>query len=984
MFVRRAFTRALTLATVLSLLMSSVVFADTIQNNVVAGGNDTIAAGGSTTITYEVMVGGTGLDGQGGCNASDGTPLSLTISAPAGVTVTPATLSFTACSEKGQKTATFFSATGGSYAITHSFSDTGSGAYTNEADFTLTVNAATPSDTTAPTITPNVTGTLGFNDWYTSNVGLSWTVTDAQSAISSSTGCGPTSITADQAATTYTCSATSAGGTTTESVSIKRDVTAPVITDLGPTTLAGSGGWYTTSVTNQFSASDAMSGLASASPFTQSSGALEGSAVTIASGAVSDLAGNTNSGISSAEFQIDLTNPLITYVSQTAANAAGWNNTDVTVNWSCSDTGSGVVSPTASQALTTEAANQSATGTCTDNAGRIATHTVSGISIDKTAPVVTPASVANSTWRNIDLAQTFSASDAVSGLAVAADASFTLTASAESANGTTPTIDTKTVSDVAGNSTTRSVSALIDKTAPVITDERFVSGTVGDNGWYKSAVVNKFAASDALSGLASGVVTPFTQSSGTAEGSAVKISSGAVADAAGNSNSGIESVAYKIDLTNPTITFMSRTAANAAGWNKTAVTVTWSCSDGGSGVVNATVTETLTAEGANQSATGTCTDMAGRTATNTVSGISIDTIAPSVTPGDVTNTTWRNQPLSETFGATDAGSGLLNSGDTSFTLTAEDESTRVVGYLLPTVDSYDVYDVAGNKTTRFVSALIDLTAPIITDGGFVSGTAGTGGWYTSAVTNRFSASDALSGLASGVTSPFTVSSGTAEGSAVKVNSGSVADAAGNSNAGIDSAAFKIDLSNPTNIAFVGGPAADSSHYFGTVPAAPSCTAQDAVSGLKDCVVSGYSTAVGTHTLTATATDNAGRTATATRSYTVLAWTLNGFYQPVDMNVVNTVKGGSTVPLKFEIFTGSTELTSTSSIKSFTVTRTSCAANAATDDIEIYSTGGTSLRYDTTGGQFIQNWQVPKGAGVCYRVTMTALDGSTLVATFLTK
>jgi hypothetical protein len=34
-------------------------------------------------------------------------------------------------------------------------------------------------------------------------------------------------------------------------------------------------------------------------------------------------------------------------------------------------------------------------------------------------------------------------------------------------------------------------------------------------------------------------------------------------------------------------------------------------------------------------------------------------------------------------------------------------------------------------------------------------------------------------------------------------------------------------------------------------------------------------------------------------------------------VWNTVKGGSTVPLKFEIISGATELTNTSSIKSFT-------------------------------------------------------------------
>ena len=100
-------------------------------------------------------------------------------------------------------------------------------------------------------------------------------------------------------------------------------------------------------------------------------------------------------------------------------------------------------------------------------------------------------------------------------------------------------------------------------------------------------------------------------------------------------------------------------------------------------------------------------------------------------------------------------------------------------------------------------------------------------------------------------------------------------------------------------------------------------------------------------------------------------------------VFNIVKGGSTVPLKFEMFSGSTELTSLSDIKSFTTAKVSCSAlgGTVTDEIEVVSTGGTSLRYDTTGGQFIQNWKTPTGAGTCYKATMTARDGSSLVAFF---
>ena len=59
------------------------------------------------------------------------------------------------------------------------------------------------------------------------------------------------------------------------------------------------------------------------------------------------------------------------------------------------------------------------------------------------------------------------------------------------------------------------------------------------------------------------------------------------------------SVTYSIvDTTAPTITFDSRTPANANGWNNGDVTVTWTCSDsGGSGVVDATVSETVSYRG---------------------------------------------------------------------------------------------------------------------------------------------------------------------------------------------------------------------------------------------------------------------------------------------------------------------------------------------------------------------------------------------------
>src|SRR5215208_1174858 len=121
----------------------------------------------------------------------------------------------------------------------------------------------------------------------------------------------------------------------------------------------------------------------------------------------------------------------------------------------------------------------------------------------------------------------------------------------------------------------------------------------------------------------------------------------------------------------------------------------------------------------------------------------VDTVDPSVTPEDVINTTWRNTPLSQQFNATDDTSGLANPADGTFTLTASAESQEDAN--TPTVDSKTVEDVAGNSTTRKVSALIDLTKPNL---GIVDNNAASYNVCGSARPTRptFNPSDALSVL----------------------------------------------------------------------------------------------------------------------------------------------------------------------------------------------------------------------------------------------
>jgi hypothetical protein len=123
----------------------------------------------------------------------------------------------------------FTSANNGVHAWTCKAYDA-SGKSTTSTVISLTVSIL--ADTTAPAITPNVAGTLGANGWYKSNVAVTWTVVDPESPVTSTTGCGSTTISTDTTGVTLTCTATSAGGTASKSVTIKRDTRAPRIVGL--------------------------------------------------------------------------------------------------------------------------------------------------------------------------------------------------------------------------------------------------------------------------------------------------------------------------------------------------------------------------------------------------------------------------------------------------------------------------------------------------------------------------------------------------------------------------------------------------------------------------------------------------------------------------------------------------------------------------------------------------------------------------------
>ncbi|MFO7692739.1 MAG: PxKF domain-containing protein [Vicinamibacterales bacterium] len=99
-------------------------------------------------------------------------------------------------------------------------------------------------------------------------------------------------------------------------------------------------------------------------------------------------------------------------------------------------------------------------------------------------------------------------------------------------------------------------------------------------------------------------------------------------------------------------------------------------------------------------------------------------------------------------------------------------------------------------------------------------------------------------------------------------------------------------------------------------------------------------------------------------------------------VWNLATGGSTIPLKFNLYEydGGPEITSTADIV-FGATTVACPSGGEGDDpVDFTTTGSTSLRYDATEGLFIQNWKTRKaGRDTCYLVSVSFADDSALFA-----
>jgi len=251
----------------------------------------------------------------------------------------------------------------------------------------------------------------------------------------------------------------------------------------------------------------------------------------------------------------DTTGPVTTASLDPDANANGWHNDQVSITLRAAEemagsgvagmewalTGAHIASETVmedtSEVLLSAEGVTRATFFARDRAGNMGATSTLDVRIDTTPPEVAATTdvIANAEgWSTTDVIVSFTAADALSGLATVSDPVLV------TAEGASQEI-TGSATDLADNESTATAVVSIDKTPPLLSV--VLSSAANANGWHRSDVRVTFIAADALSGVAS-ITAPVLV---TTEG--VHEVSGVATDRAGNATT--MTAVVKLDKTPP-------------------------------------------------------------------------------------------------------------------------------------------------------------------------------------------------------------------------------------------------------------------------------------------------------------------------------------------------------------------------------------------------------------------------------------------------
>ncbi len=283
-------------------------------------------------------------------------------------------------------------------------------------------------------------------------------------------------------------------------------------------------------------------------------------------------------------------------------------------------------------------------------------------------------------------------------------------------------------------------------------------------------------------------------------------------------------------------------------------------------------------------------------------------------------------------------------------------------------------DPAGRCATGSLTLSIDETAP--TASASASPEPNANGWNNTSVTVSFYGTDDLSGVDSCDQAVVLGSDGAGQSA-----SGGCTDDAGNVSAPATASGINIDMTPPTLVCPLPAPVFARGEGGATV----SADVLDGLSGPLAMTVGATveTSSVGAKTVSLTGHDLAGNERTVGCSY-IVAYVFDGFSSPVDGGgVLNVVKAGRAIPLKWQLtdasgapFTALSTVTVTVTVQSL-----SCSLGTSNDLIEETTAGGSGLQ-DLGDGYYQMNWKTPSSyAGSCKTMRLDLGEGLMHIALF---
>jgi hypothetical protein len=241
---------------------------------------------------------------------------------------------------------------------------------------------------------------------------------------------------------------------------------------------------------------------------------------------------------------------------------------------------------------------------------------------------------------------------------------------------------------------------------------------------------------------------------------------------------------------------------------------------------------------------------------------------PNIAGADAVATTVPG--FSQFFGTSAAAPSVAGVAALALSANPQMNVNQLYALLTNTANSLDCTSASGDPDTDCGAGFVQAdrvvtqakTPPTVTPVVSPATPDGANGFYRSPVSVTWNVTDPNpSVLVKTGCSPLSVTADTAG----TTSTCSAAGAGGTTNGSVT---IKRDATPPTVPAFSGISAKTYSPSAVPSSSSISCTASDPTSGVTACTVTGFSSALGSHTLTATATNGAGETSTSTLTYKV--------------------------------------------------------------------------------------------------------------------